>query len=117
MSLAVLREQRSRSIEVRVVPQAREDIEHLPAAASRIEDAAGRENGQLMARGKLTLRTDQAIFAPVMLTLEFYVDAILAERLRESIQDLVGRSHFTVSCILPQDCTSERTVFIASQRH
>src|SRR5688572_16319537 len=97
-----------------VVAQAGEHIKNLTSAASRIEDAACRQDGELVSFRQFALRTNQSIFAAEVLTLEFYIDAIVAESLGEALQGSLGRSCVAITGIVRVDGTGERAVFVAA---
>jgi hypothetical protein len=79
MSLGVLSEELAGGIEMSVLADAGEDVEHLPAGRARVLDAVRRDDRQTMLFGQITELPVHAIFAPKKVTLDFDVNVFATE--------------------------------------
>ena len=85
MTFAICSEQFADGIEMGVVANAGEDIEHLPTAWFGVKDAVGGEQGQVELFGKFGTDAEPAIFAAKMVALNFDEDIGVAKSVDEAM--------------------------------
>jgi hypothetical protein len=90
VTLVVLSEEFSGGIEVRVISNARENIEHLPAIRLGVKNAVGRQQWQMVLPGELNQRTDGTLFASQLVALDFNKKMIRSEDAKESFDNALG---------------------------
>ena len=90
MRLVVDAEMGSRGVEVRVVAQAGEDIEHFPALGGGMADTACGQQWEAVCCGQVLKGLIPAGFATEALTLDLDVDLVATKGLEESAQGRVG---------------------------
>src|ERR1043166_1509545 len=90
-SLAVLREQFAGGIQVGMMTNAGEDIQHLTANRSGVKHAIGGQQGQTIMPCEFTQMAQGRFFAPKLMALDFHEKTLRTENAEQFFQDLLRR--------------------------
>src|SRR5438067_5359308 len=111
MTFAVLGEEKTGGVEMRVIANAREDIENVPTNGTRVTHAVRREKREIVLTRQIYEKSIETIFAAAMVPLEFHVNIFAAECLNQSCETFVGGDILTSG-----ERASERSFLVARQR-
>ena len=105
--LTVLRQQVASGIQMGVMADAGEDIQHLASDWFCVEHAIGGQQRQLVLSGKFGQSFDRRVLVAKMMTLYLDKEMLRAKNAQELFKDLGGGVN----------CLHQRTFFISAQRH